>query len=159
MTAVNRSELATQLMAMAEAAGLTLEDLAVASGPAVDETPTVRAFLTSVEAATTEGARLTYRPYWMKLVEGLGDTPLSRVKTSDLQALALAAQEHALGAPTTATACRPGRTSSLPPGRSSPLPLATATSMRTLRRRCASPVASPLAGAASPTTNSWTSTG
>jgi hypothetical protein len=96
VTAIDRPQVVAQLLAMAESIGITVDDLAAASASRPsEESQSVKDFLPAVEAATTDGAKLTYRPYWRLLVAQLGDRPVSSVKATDLQALALEAQRRA----------------------------------------------------------------
>lgn len=96
MTAMDRPQVAAQLLAMAESMGITLDELTAASTSSRPEgSTTVSDFLPAVEAATTDGAKLTYRPYWRLLVARLGDRPVSAIRATDLQALALDAQRLA----------------------------------------------------------------
>lgn len=96
MTTIDRPQVVAQLLAMAESMGITLDELAAASASRPPEkSMRVKDFLPAVEAATTDGAMLTYRPYWRLLVAQLGDRPVAEVKTTDLRALALEAQRRA----------------------------------------------------------------
>lgn len=94
----SKKDTIAHLLGLMEAQGLTVEDLAAAAEGAAPSTsvPTVRDYLSTVEKATTDGAAKTYRTYWNKLVESLGDRRLDEVKVSDLRAVALNAAESAV---------------------------------------------------------------
>jgi len=85
------------LLAMAEELGVSIEELATAATATGSPTQmTVAGFLPSVDAATSPGARDTYRPYWRRLVAEMGDRHLSAVKTSQLRAFANATRVNAV---------------------------------------------------------------
>lgn len=93
----HQANLASQLLATIEAAGLTLEDLAgQVSAPLPLAGQTVFEFHPIVEMATTEGARKTYAPYWRQLVAAFGERRLSDIQPSELRVLALQAQANAV---------------------------------------------------------------
>lgn len=97
MTATHRSQVVSQVLALAESMGITVDELAAASAHNMDRpSVSVRDYLPAVEAASTDGAKLTYRPYWRLLVTRLGDQAIAAVKPSDLRALALEAQRRAV---------------------------------------------------------------
>jgi len=137
MTSIDRPQMLAQLLAMAETMGITVDDLAAASSSRPsEESKSVIDFLPAVEAATTDGAKLTYRPYWRLLVAQLGDRPVSSVKATDLQALALEAQRRAKHRSNTPEAApRPERTVSVPCVPSSVWRSKTASSRRALPTR------------------------
>jgi integrase/recombinase XerC len=84
------------LLAMAEELGVSVEELAAAAANTGSPSQvTVANFLPAVDAATSEGARLTYRPYWRRLVTAMGDRHLAAIRTSELRSFVLATKEHA----------------------------------------------------------------
>jgi hypothetical protein len=85
-----------QLLAVAQAAGVTPEQLAARLlRPVHAECPTVAKYLPSVENAVTPGARKTYRTYWLRFVAQCGTSRLDEVRSSDLKAFANATQDVA----------------------------------------------------------------
>ena len=60
---------------------------------------TVGEFLPFVDAATPEGARDTYRTYWRRLVEKMGNRQLAAVKTSQLRSFILQTKKNAVTKP------------------------------------------------------------
>lgn len=58
------------------------------------DTPTVRAYLPTVQGATKPGARRAYGTYWNRLVEAYGDRLLTDVTLTDLEVLRNALPDH-----------------------------------------------------------------
>jgi integrase len=56
--------------------------------------PTVREYLTTVQAVCSEGAAETYTAYWKLMVRMIGDLPLDSVKASDLKKVATCARKN-----------------------------------------------------------------
>lgn len=76
------------LRRIADTLGVPLDELVRLATNQDASTPTIREFRPRVEAAADAGARATYASYWNALEAAYGDTPLSRITTTDLRVLA-----------------------------------------------------------------------
>ena len=97
------------LLAMAEELGVSVEELADAAANSRSPSQVTVADLPAINAATSEGARLTYRPYWRRLVTAMGDRHLAAIRTSGLRSFVSPRRTRRRIGPTAATACPPGR--------------------------------------------------
>jgi integrase/recombinase XerC len=95
---LDKAEVMARLLATADTNGISPAEFMayLTAAPAADPGPTVAEYLPIVVAATTGGARRTYQTYWALLVDTLGDRLVGDIKTSELAALALSAEERAL---------------------------------------------------------------
>lgn len=86
------------LLQFAQMQGISAQDLYdhMAAAARVGPMPTVREFLPVVEAATSTKSTATYRTYWNKLVDALGDRRLDEVRTSDIARFAKNCKETAI---------------------------------------------------------------
>src|ERR1035438_1738795 len=93
----NRNEPASfsdeQLLALVKARGGDLVQRILADTSSV---PTVREYLTTVQAVCSDGAAKTYAAYWKKMVVMIGDLPLDSVKASDLKRVASSARKNSV---------------------------------------------------------------
>jgi integrase/recombinase XerC len=88
------------LLTLAEKLGVSIEELAAAAASADSPSQmTVAEFLPFVDAATSEGARKTYRTYWRRLVEEMGDRQLAALKSTELESFILGTKAMAVKKP------------------------------------------------------------
>jgi len=89
-----------KLLALTEELGISIEELAAAA--ASTDSPsqmTVAEFLPFVDAATSEGARDTYRTYWRRFAEKMGHRQIAAIKTTQLRSFALETKRNAVKKP------------------------------------------------------------